>query len=62
MRCECGHDLVHVAGTVEKIRTRMILLRKSVDGDVLACVCPSCKSDVVIGFLSDRVDKASARP
>jgi NAD(P)H-hydrate repair Nnr-like enzyme with NAD(P)H-hydrate epimerase domain len=59
MRCEeCGHNLIYTVGNLRKIRTKMILLKgpgNNGGDDILACVCPKCKSDVIIGFA--KVDK-----
>lgn len=54
MHCGCGHRLDHIVGEVQKIRTRMLLLKSIGDDMVMACVCPSCKEDVVIGLILEK--------
>jgi hypothetical protein len=50
--CECGHSLTHLSKGRVKIRTKMVLLQKSLEDQWLAVVCPACKQDVVLGILS----------
>ena len=55
LKCHrCGHPVFHKTPSgIKKARTKMIIVKSD---DVLALVCPCCKSDVIVGVIGSPPD------